>query len=435
MPKQFALPLSDEDEAGPPLETSSLSSPSSNDVEEKPAPHPHDEGLPMPDENGSSSQRTAPLSPFRDFDISLLALSHVRGVGLKTLRALYEHFDDLSAVWSTPLDELVATLQQLKIKDSAAIAATIVSEQEALRADAQRDLYRLRGESIQILARHDPAFPARLAASPDAPHWLFIEGEVAALHSSLIGIVGTRTPSPIGVQAAERLTALICREGFGIVSGLAEGIDAAAHRVALYYRAPQVAVLGTGIDIVFPASTVGIRRRIIETGGAVITEYLPGDNYSRANFVQRNRIQAALALALTPVESQEKSGTAHTVRFAVQYGRPLFGVVRGDPAPQNDMVALLTAGEWPVFDLEQRERIGELITWLRTVIPDGQWPVSRRQVDGRSFFDDVLRLIDDVLADVPMAPQDIAWLQEQLALRLPGSTQQPQPTEQRRGRR
>ncbi|NTU84316.1 MAG: hypothetical protein HGA45_33970, partial [Chloroflexales bacterium] len=144
MPKQFALPLSDDDEADPPLEIDSLSPPSSNGVGVEQALRPHDEGLPMTDENGSLSQRTAPLSPFRDFDISLLALSQVRGVGLKTLRALYEHFTDLSTVWATPLDELAATLQRLKVKDSATIAATIVGEQEALRADAQRELYRLR---------------------------------------------------------------------------------------------------------------------------------------------------------------------------------------------------------------------------------------------------------------------------------------------------
>lgn len=432
MPKQIMLPFGDDDlSAGEELQDELERGEAAT---HEPPPEMDEQAMAPPLSN--AAHPVAPITPFREFDLTLLALSHIRGVGLKTLRTLYEHLSDLTSIWSTPPEALVTLLQRLKVKDSVGIATAIHQEQETLRANAQRDLYRLRGEGVQIIARHDPLFPRRLDVIPDGPRWLFVEGNPEALHTPLIGIVGTRTPSPIGIQAAERLTAVICREGFGVVSGLAEGIDAAAHRVALYYRAPQVAVLGTGIDIVFPASTEGVRRHITATGGAVITEYLPGDNYSRANFVQRNRLQAALAQALCPVESQEQSGTAHTVRFTLQYHRPLFGVKRGQAAPQNDMVNLLAAGEHPVFDLEQRNEVQGLLAWLHAEIPVAEWPTERRQVDGRAFFTDILRLVDDVLDDVPITPQDLTWLQEQLAHRLnDGAAAPSSPSHQRRGRR
>lgn len=428
MPKQYPLPFGDGD-----LDLS-LEEPDPQEVQSNPQEQAQvaNDASPSHDATSSTEQAALLISPFRDFEITLLALSRVRGLGIKTIRTLYEYFPDLSAIWSLPSETLAATFQKLKIRDSVALATTIQVEQDRLRAEAQRELYWLRGENIQLIARHDPGFPSNLATLLDGPYWLFVEGEIAALQTPLVGIVGTRTPSSIGIQTAERLAAFVCREGFGIVSGLAEGIDAAAHRVGLYYRAPQVAVLGTGIDIIFPASTEGIRRRILETGGAVVTEYMPGDNYSRSNFVQRNRIQAGLSLALSPVESQAQSGTAHTMRFAATYGRPLFGVVRGQPAPRNDIVAMLAAQNAPVFDLDQRDDLAALLGWLHTVIVPSIWPAIRRKVDGRSFFRDILRLVDDVLDDVPVSPADLSWLQAQLAARLNGIVDlQLAPTQQR----
>src|SRR5207253_4596361 len=128
---------------------------------------------------------------------------------------------------------------------------------------------------------------------------LFVQGQPDVLTASAyIAIVGTRDATPVGMKTAERLAALVIKQGLRIVSGLAEGIDAAAQRVAAYYEVPQVAVLGTGIRHVFPASTRGLRKRIVAAGGAVISEYLPDENYGKANFVQRNRIEAALASAV-----------------------------------------------------------------------------------------------------------------------------------------
>ena len=360
--------------------------------------------------------QATPPSVSDDFAVSLLAISRVRGIGPKTLRLLIDHFGDPSRIWGVDASEVIDVLQRAKVKDSIGASAALLGDQAALRDAARHDIERLQAANVQLIGKHHAVFPRRLADAPDGPYWLFVEGNVAALQAPLIGIVGTRKPSTIGIQAAERLTAVVCREGFGIVSGLAEGIDASAHRVGLYYRATQVAVLGTGIDIVFPASTESTRWKILETGGTVISEYFPGDSYSRANFVQRNRIQAALSLALCPVESQEKSGTAHTLNFAQQYQRPIFGVQRGQPAMHNDMVRLLTEREAPVFDLRGSPGMAQLVDWLRTIVPADVWPRERPHVD-RWFFQDLLRQIDDIMGDIPINTHDLQWLQEQIARR------------------
>jgi hypothetical protein len=110
-----------------------------------------------------------------------------------------------------------------------------------------------------------------------------------------------------------------------LVSGLANGIDAVAHQAALRDGVRNVAFLGHGIDVVFPAETADIRARIVSAGGAVASEYLPGEHYRKAQFVQRNRLQAALADIVVAAEGQRTGGTAHTVRFAATYRRPIIG--------------------------------------------------------------------------------------------------------------
>jgi DNA protecting protein DprA len=425
MPKQIALPLDAEDQVPNGAAEGTSSAPDA-----RPGSEPVGQTA-LPPATDPLPQR-GPARDSQDFDLHLLALGRVRGIGVKTLRALIDHYGDLRSVWEETPSALHAVLHQAKVRDSAAVAAQILDERERWLTAARRELQRLRADGVRLMGMHEPDFPRRLATVPDSPYWLFVAGDVAALHAPLIGIVGTRTPSTVGVLAAERLAAIVCREGMGIVSGLAEGIDASGHRVGLYYRAPQVAVLGTGIDVVFPTSTEHIRRWIVETGGAVVTEYLPGDSFNRGNFVERDRIQAALALAIAPVEGRQQSGTAHTVRFAEQYQRPLFAVQRGTPAPENELLALLSERGYPVFDLADGSEVNRLVAWLKGVVPPEVWPQQRRRPDATWFFRDILRQIDEVLTDIPVSPQEAQWLQEQIAQRIPVST--PADEDPRNGR-
>jgi DNA protecting protein DprA len=270
---------------------------------------------------------------------------------------------------------------------------------------------------IRLIGAHEPAFPESLRGVPDGPLWLFVEGEPKVLHDpSLVAIVGTRQPSPGGVAAARRLAGLVVKDGFGLVSGLAEGIDAAAHGAAAKLKAPQVAVLGTGINLVFPASTASLRRRIVESGGAVVTEYLPNERYDRLRFVERNRIQAGLAVAVCPVESRERSGTAHTLRFAVKYGRPLFGVRRGEAAPGNEMLAVLAGQGAPIFDLVTESGVAELRRFLER-LPGTRGPAPTL-APPEDLFREPLDALQEVITDIPLSEKEGEWFMEQAARRL-----------------
>lgn len=360
-----------------------------------------------------------PSTPIPDAAIALVALGTIPGVGFQTLRVVLEQYDDdLTPFWDAPTTTLTDLLNTAKTPNPAALMTTIQTERETRWAAAQQTLQSLATRGIRLLQRHDTAFPSQLRAIPDAPFWLFVEGHLAALHHPLIAIVGTRTPSQVGIHTAERLAALVCRTGFGIVSGLAEGIDASAHRIGVYYRAPQVAVLGTGIDVVFPSSTAGLRQWIVATGGAIITEYFPAQTGNRHSFVERDRLQAALAVAVAPVEGRRKSGTAHTIRFAEQYQRPLFGVQRGTAAATNEVLTLLRSQQAPIFDLATSPQYEAFLTWLKPHVPDAQWPTHGREADGTVFFDSILQRLDAVLQDIPVSEADVAWFREQLAVRL-----------------
>jgi DNA processing protein len=191
------------------------------------------------------------------------------------------------------------------------------------QADAIRMLDRLTGMGVQLLFRGDPGFPSALLELERPPHWLFIQGAMAPLTMPAVAIVGTRKPSEDGLFLARYVGACLADWPVATVSGLAAGIDQLAHDSSLRTGVPTIAVLGTGILDNYPKGSDIVRRHILEAGGTIVSEYLPQASYSGENFVQRNRLQAALGHALIPVEWARRSGTAHTVRFATELGRPI----------------------------------------------------------------------------------------------------------------
>jgi DNA protecting protein DprA len=183
----------------------------------------------------------------------------------------------------------------------------------------------LRASGISIVSPSQ--IPARLAELPDRPWWLFVEGSPEVLYAEPhVAVVGTREPTPLGIKATESVVRTMAAYPVVLVSGLANGIDAAAHATALRDGVKNLAFLGHGVRVIFPAETAQLRRRIVETGGAVVSEYLPTEHYRRQYFVQRNRLQAGIAELVVAVEGAVDGGTAHTVRFARTYHRRLVGL-------------------------------------------------------------------------------------------------------------
>lgn len=348
--------------------------------------------------------------------VSLLALSRIPGVGFATIRTLFGAFEgDLKKVWTANGDDLYEYLRGARIPQPTEVVKQITKNPKPL-VDAAREQYHFlkARRKAHIIFRDTSDYPAGLYSLPDPPAWLFVEGDPSVLTESMVvAVVGTRNPTDQGLEATRRLSVTLARSGCVILSGLAEGIDAGAHQTAVDYGAPTVAVLGHGIDVVFPASTSRLRREIIDSGGAVVSEYLPGDSYTRERFVQRNRIQAALSKAVAIVEGKSKSGTAHTMRFARQMGRDLFGVRMGQDAqtPQQELHRELFKLGFPVFDLEDAEGREGLRVYLQAVFP--QIPVQSLRRSPRLFLG-LLHEISRLAHDYDASADDFDWLVEQV---------------------
>jgi DNA processing protein len=198
---------------------------------------------------------------------------------------------------------------------------------EAAAPSLERLEERLAGAGITALIWGGAGYPAALMRGvADAPVVLFLKGDPAALASEGVAVVGTRRPTPWGVRTAHRLGRDLGGSGLTVVSGLAAGIDACAHQGCLEGSGCTVAVLAHGLHTVEPPGNRPLARRLLQQGGALVSEYPPGVPARRHTFVPRNRIIAALAAAVVVVEGGERSGARHTADFALDYDRHLLAV-------------------------------------------------------------------------------------------------------------
>ncbi|MDX1804210.1 MAG: DNA-processing protein DprA [Alcanivorax sp.] len=199
----------------------------------------------------------------------------------------------------------------------------------ARRLDNTDDLYRhycaLRDAGWQWLALGDSAYPAMLAGLADAPGVLAVRGDTGLLSRPALAMVGARNASADGLDNSHRFARSLARAGFVIVSGLALGVDAAAHRGALD-GGQTVAVLGCGPERIYPARHQRLATRIVEDGGLLVSEFAPGSEPRRQHFPQRNRIISGLSLATMVVEAAIKSGSLITARTALAQGREVFAI-------------------------------------------------------------------------------------------------------------
>lgn len=191
-------------------------------------------------------------------------------------------------------------------------------------ARADRDLDWFRSAGVRFCSYADEDYPPILRETARPPFLLYYRGRLPDPESSLLGMVGTRYPTGRGLEEAERLAGQAARAGLCVVSGLARGIDAASHRGAVEAGGCSWAVLGNGIDTVYPPRNRGLAARLLETGGGLISEYPPGTEPLRYRFPERNRILAGLCRAVLVVEAPRKSGALITADFALDEGRDVF---------------------------------------------------------------------------------------------------------------
>jgi DNA processing protein len=228
------------------------------------------------------------------------------------------------------LCESFDTEQDLLQKSRADIEAIIKHPLEVwqdintIRKQAERDMATARLKGINWVIWHSPAYPPLLREIYDPPVLLFFRGILPNPEMPLAAIVGTRRPSPQSAAQAFDIARGLAQGGISVVSGLALGIDAMAHRGNIEGGAPTVAVLGSGLDHVYPASNRGLARRVLETGGALLSEYPPGTGPRKWNFPARNRIISGLSRGVVIVEAPQKSGALITARFTLDQNRELW---------------------------------------------------------------------------------------------------------------
>jgi DNA processing protein len=175
------------------------------------------------------------------------------------------------------------------------------------------------------LPQHTPDYPALLARIADPPRRLWLRGDPSALAMPCVAIVGSRAASPYGLRVAEQLAADLARVGITVVSGLARGVDSAAHHGALT-AGRTVAMLGCGVDVIYPPEHEALAQRILEAHGALVSELPPGTPPRRGNFPRRNRLISGVSLAVVVVEASIRSGSLQTARFALDQGREVLAV-------------------------------------------------------------------------------------------------------------
>ena len=189
-------------------------------------------------------------------------------------------------------------------------------------------------DEIAVITRAGDEYPAQLAAVPSAPETLYVRGRLVADDALAVAIVGSRRATPYGLEVAERLGAALGARGVTVVSGLARGIDSAAHRGALASGGRTIAVLGSGVDVIYPPENRRLAGRIVEAG-AVVSQFAPGTRPLPYHFPERNRVIAGLVLAVVVVEAAEKSGALITAGFAAELGREVLAIPGRVNSPES----------------------------------------------------------------------------------------------------
>lgn len=246
-----------------------------------------------------------------------LALTHIEGLGTRGAYRLVEHFGSPQAVYQASLTALEGS--GLPARVARAIFA------KAGLAEAEKDIAASAAAGCRILTFGHEDYPPLLKQIPDPPLALYVRGDSSLLSQHAVAIVGTRRPSAYGSSVAHRLAGDLAGRQIVIVSGLARGIDSAAHRGALEAKGKTVAVLGSGIDVLYPKENKQLADKIMESG-AVISEFPMGTAPVPENFPIRNRIISGLSLGTVIVEAAEYSGSLITARLAAEQNREVYAV-------------------------------------------------------------------------------------------------------------
>ena len=256
---------------------------------------------------------------------SWLTLSQIQGLGNEGLRRLLQTFGSPEAVFLAPVSELLRVVKPTVAQTIAQGVndAVLVNTEEWLQDPVNH-----------VLCLGDAHYPQALLNIADPPFLLFVKGRVDLLNIPALAVVGSRNASPQGIRNADAFALAASESGLCIVSGLAQGIDAAAHFGGLRGRASSIAVVGTGLDKVYPSAHRDLAHKLAENG-AIISEFSLGTPPLPANFPRRNRIISGLSLGCLVVEASLQSGSLITARLALEQGKDVFAIPGSIHSPQS----------------------------------------------------------------------------------------------------
>jgi DNA processing protein len=250
--------------------------------------------------------------------LAWLALALTPGLGPRRILRAVREAGSAEEILRLPLTGLEAL--QFPVQ-----AVQFIADNKALEA-ANAEVEAMQKSGASFLTYHDAEYPERLREIFDAPALLWIRGDATLLAKSAIAVVGTRHPTPYGSGMAEMLSRDLAARGIVILSGMARGVDTAAHKGALAARGKTVAVWGTGIDVIYPKENKSLAEQILSSGGTIVSELPMGTFPAPQNFPKRNRILSGMSIGVLVVEAAEHSGTRVTARCALEQNRDVFAV-------------------------------------------------------------------------------------------------------------
>ncbi len=269
----------------------------------------------------------------------------VKGIGAVRLRQIIDFFGTLEIAWNSPQEGFLA----------AGLPSKVVENFQQVRRQVDLDLImaNIEKKRIKVMTWEDSEYPRRLKEINQAPPVLFINGSINVEDDWAVAVVGTRRVTPYGRQVTAEIARFLAQNGVTVVSGLARGVDAIAHQTAIQAGGRTIAVLGNGVDVVYPPE----HRKLasdIALQGALVSDYPLGTPPDGVNFPPRNRIISGLSLATVVVEAGEKSGALITAEFAVEQGRDVFAVPGSILTPQSEGTnRLIEQGARPLLKMAE----------------------------------------------------------------------------------
>jgi DNA processing protein len=345
-----------------------------------------------------------------DERVHWLGFHLIPGIGAAAIARLIEAFGSLSAAWEADL----AAFRDAGVNQKS--ASRLIEQRDQI--DLEREWNRVQTAGVTLLTLAEDSYPALLREIPNPPPVLYIKGEILQEDETAIGVVGTRRMTRYGSEMARRLSAGLAAAGMTIVSGLARGIDGIAHREAVDAGGRTLAVLGCGVDRIYPAEHRRLSEEVIENG-ALISQFPLGTSPDAHNFPERNRLISGMSLGVLVVEAPMKSGALITSSYAADQGRTVFAVPGSALSSSSDgphqlirdgaVLAATVDDVLQELNLERRQAVME----NRRMLPDatGEEQEILQALDGDP------RHIDDIAIDTGINISQLSAMLLQMQLK------------------